>query len=140
MAIPHWTWPDSETDATTAAALEAATSAFDVLSDPTRATILGALYDADGPLSYSAVADAAGVEDNGRLNYHLRELGGLVDRSGTLPRCRRTRVLRTVFTAAALARIDASRRTEGQPWLRPNRRRSVPTRRQQTPVATRTSP
>jgi hypothetical protein len=83
MAIPHWTWPDSETDATTAAALEAATSAFDVLSDPTRATILGALYDADGPLSYSAVADAAGVEDNGRLNYHLRELGGLVDRSET---------------------------------------------------------
>lgn len=81
MAIPHWTWPDGETEGTTAAALEAATSAFDVLSDPTRATILGALYDADGPLSYSAVADAAGVEDNGRLNYHLRELGDLVDRS-----------------------------------------------------------
>jgi hypothetical protein len=81
MAIPHWTWPQREADATTAAALEAATGAFEALSDPTRAAILGALYDADGRLSYSAVADAADVEDNGRLNYHLRELDGLVDRT-----------------------------------------------------------
>lgn len=81
MAIPHWTWPDSGADATTAADLEAATNDFDALSDPTRAAILGALYDADGRLSYSDVADAADVTDNGRLNYHLRELEGLVDRS-----------------------------------------------------------
>lgn len=76
MAIPHWTWPDADLE--TAASLEAATDAFAVLSDPTRAAILDALRDADRPLAYSELADAAGVDDNGRLNYHLRQLEDFV--------------------------------------------------------------
>ncbi|MEE6211394.1 helix-turn-helix domain-containing protein [Salarchaeum sp. III] len=72
MAIPHWTWPDGDADGDTDFA--AASKAFDALSDPTRAAVLGALADADGPLAYSELRDAAGVEDNGRLNYHLRRL------------------------------------------------------------------
>ncbi|MFB6268586.1 MAG: winged helix-turn-helix domain-containing protein [Halobacterium sp.] len=80
MAIPHWTWPGDDR-AATADELAAATGAFDALSDPTRAAVLGALYDADRPLAYAEVAEAAGVEDNGRLNYHLRQLDGLIERS-----------------------------------------------------------
>lgn len=86
MAIPHWTWPDSDgatwpdSDEPTRTDLSAASGAFDALSDPTRAAILGALFDADAPLAYSDLQAASGVEDNGRLNYHLRELDDLVVR------------------------------------------------------------
>lgn len=77
MAIPHWTWPEASPSA--ASDLADATAAFDALSDPTRATILGALYDAKEPLAHSDLFDATGVEDNGRLNYHLRQLDELLD-------------------------------------------------------------
>jgi DNA-binding HxlR family transcriptional regulator len=81
MAIPHWTWPETQPSA--ASELADATAAFDVLSDRTRATILDALYDADEPLAHRELQDATGVEDNGRLNYHLRQLDGLLDKRET---------------------------------------------------------
>ncbi|WP_336034459.1 winged helix-turn-helix domain-containing protein [Halobacterium yunchengense] len=83
MAIPHWTWPDGDAgDASADTDLAAASGTFAVLADDTRAAVLGALYDADAPLSYTDLAAAVGVEDNGRLNYHLRELDDLLVRGG----------------------------------------------------------
>jgi citrate synthase len=79
MAIPHWTWPDGDADPT-ATDLAAASDAFDALADSTRAAILGVLFDADGPLAYTDLLAETGVEDNGRLNYHLRELEAFIVR------------------------------------------------------------
>ena len=80
MAIPHWTWPNHGTRSATADLVNA-TDVFEALSDPTRAAILGVLFDADAPLAYTDLAAAVDVEDNGRLNYHLRRLGSLLERS-----------------------------------------------------------
>lgn len=81
MAIPHYVWPDDGHELTTAETLEATTDAFEALSDPTRAVILATLFDADRRLRYTELAAAAGIEDKGRLNYHLRRLDDLLDRS-----------------------------------------------------------
>lgn len=79
MAIPHWTWPDGEPDTDGSETdLTAASDTFETLSDGTRAAILGTLFDADGPVAYTDLQAATGVADNGRLNYHLRELDDLV--------------------------------------------------------------
>ncbi|WP_353635234.1 helix-turn-helix domain-containing protein [Halobacterium sp. NMX12-1] len=114
MAIPRWTWPDD--DPATAAALRDATAAFDALSDPTRAAILGALFDASGPLSYSALASAADVPDNGRLNYHLRRLDDLVDHSSA------GYSLSARGRALVAGALDATEGTRGRENIRsPNR-------------------
>jgi len=51
-----------------------ADEAFELLGNETRLDILRALFDADGPLSFSALHDAAGTRDSGRFNYHLEKL------------------------------------------------------------------
>jgi DNA-binding transcriptional ArsR family regulator len=66
--------------------------ALDVLSDETRVRIIRALAEAEGALAFSELRRAAGVEDDGRFNYHLspvcdhfareREGGYELDRSG----------------------------------------------------------
>ncbi|WP_232701338.1 winged helix-turn-helix domain-containing protein [Halobacterium wangiae] len=103
MAIPHWTWPDDAPASGTD--LAAASDAFDTLSDRTRAAILGTLFDADGPVAYTDLLTATGVEDNGRLNYHLRRLDGLVDRGddGYVLTDRGRAMVRDVLAADALA-------------------------------------
>lgn len=47
---------------------------FGALADDTRIDILQALWDADGPLAFSALRAAAGVRDSGKFNYHLDTL------------------------------------------------------------------
>ena len=51
---------------------------FDLLSSPARLEILLALADRERPLRYTDLRDATSIEDNGKLNYHLRRLEGLV--------------------------------------------------------------
>ena len=107
MAIPHWTWPDHYPESA-AADLADATDAFDVLSDPTRAAILGTLFDADTPLSYTDLAAAVDVADNGRLNYHLRRLGTVIERStdGYVLTDRGRRLVGDVIEADTLVESD----------------------------------
>mgnify|MGYP006281269909 FL=1 len=83
MAIPTWLCTedgshDERRPAADPSELEAATDAFEVLADPTRLAILLALHERSGPVSYTALREAASVEDKGRFNYHLRRLDGLV--------------------------------------------------------------
>ena len=49
-------------------------AAFAALSDPNRISILRALWEADGPLSFSALRTAVGMRDSGQFNYHLGKL------------------------------------------------------------------
>jgi DNA-directed RNA polymerase subunit M/transcription elongation factor TFIIS len=53
---------------------EDAEEAFAAVADEVRLRILRALYDADGPVSFSDLHDRVGVEDSGRFNYHLGKL------------------------------------------------------------------
>ncbi|WP_251341417.1 winged helix-turn-helix domain-containing protein [Haloplanus halophilus] len=85
MAIPTWLYGDGSPDdrppaddALDPSALTDATDVFEVLSDPTRASILAVLHGRSAPMSYTALREAAGVEDKGRFNYHLRRLDRLV--------------------------------------------------------------
>ncbi|WP_049926200.1 DUF7347 domain-containing protein [Halopiger goleimassiliensis] len=101
MAIPTWSWAgragdgaDAGSTATARAtpadgcrrdAAEAAaadvdrlSSEFDLLSSPIRLEILLALAEADDSLRYTDLREAISIEDNGKLNYHLRRLDGLV--------------------------------------------------------------
>ena len=81
MAIPEYVWSTATANPSPGTQLEAATHHFDVLADPTRASILDALFEADSPLSYTELAAAVDIEDNGRLNYHLRQSDALIDQS-----------------------------------------------------------
>ncbi|MFB6183682.1 MAG: helix-turn-helix domain-containing protein [Haloarculaceae archaeon] len=107
MAIPTWRWNEdaaasggvagagSSTDGSSATAtgasadestdsaldrvdVDGVSNTFETLADPTRLAILAAVADHEGPLSYTDLREAAAVEDNGRLNFHLRRLDGLV--------------------------------------------------------------
>ncbi|MDG5778629.1 helix-turn-helix domain-containing protein [Haloarculaceae archaeon H-GB2-1] len=87
MAIPTWLWQGDEGGASrtgtterdlSAADIERVTAALDVLSDETRREILTVLYGRTEPISYSALQEAVDVRDNGRLNYHLRQLDDLL--------------------------------------------------------------
>ncbi|SEV89543.1 winged helix-turn-helix domain-containing protein [Halobacterium jilantaiense] len=53
-----------------------ADAAFSLVSDETRFAILRELQRADGPMAFSALREAVGVDDPGRFNYHLGELRG----------------------------------------------------------------
>lgn len=91
MAIPTWLWTGTnapargetsvaETDTSADETdLEAISDDFELLASPVRVEILLALAERDGAVRYSALRDAISIEDNGRLNYHLRRLEGAVD-------------------------------------------------------------
>lgn len=53
-------------------------SDLDALANPIRLEILTALARCDAPLRYSELRAAISIEDNGKLNYHLRTLEDLV--------------------------------------------------------------
>lgn len=56
---------------------------FTLLSDDNRVAILRALWDCDGPMTFSELHDAVGIEDSGQFNYHLdRLVGQFVDKTG----------------------------------------------------------
>ena len=88
MAIPHWLWPHESQDGTAATEpvdLDRASATFEALADATRLGILTALADHERSLSYTELRAASPVDDNGKLNYHLRRLDGdglLVRRDG----------------------------------------------------------
>lgn len=51
-------------------------AAFGLLGNDTRIAIMRALWEADGPLSFSALRERTGVADSGQFNYHLGKLTG----------------------------------------------------------------
>ncbi|WP_158237411.1 winged helix-turn-helix domain-containing protein [Halegenticoccus soli] len=77
MAIPTWVWPGSATasgrpfDQTK---IGDVSEAFGVLSNPIRLEILNAIYERESPISYTDLRAATSIDDNGKLNYHLRQL------------------------------------------------------------------
>jgi len=59
-----------------------ADTAFELLSNETRLSVLRALFDADGALSFSELNDAVGTRDSGQFNYHLDRLkGAFIDKT-----------------------------------------------------------
>lgn len=93
MAIPTWTWTErtretiSDTDGSgreleSTATLSQAVDEFDLLANPIRLEILLALSDRDGPVRYTALRAATSIDDNGKLNYHLRRLEAYVSSDG----------------------------------------------------------
>ena len=88
MAIPTWTWSDrarersrtarrsTETagERDPSADLSATADEFDLLASPLRLEILLTLADSETPLRYTDLRAATSIEDNGKLNYHLRRL------------------------------------------------------------------
>ena len=55
---------------------------FTLLSDDNRVAILRALWDGDGPITFSELHDAVGIGDSGQFNYHLDKLvGQFVDKT-----------------------------------------------------------
>ncbi len=54
----------------------APTEAFELLAHDTRMAAMRALWEADGPLRFSEVADRAGIQDTGNFNYHFGKLVG----------------------------------------------------------------
>jgi len=65
--------PESDSSAAVVEQLSADT-AFELLSNETRLSVLRALFDAPEPLSFSALNDAVGTSDSGQFNYHLDRL------------------------------------------------------------------
>lgn len=57
--------------------------AFGAVANETRLAILRALWDAEGPQSFSDLRSAVGLRDSGRFNYHLGELVGRFVREAT---------------------------------------------------------
>lgn len=53
-----------------------AEAAFGAVADELRIRILRALWEADDPLSFSALRERVDVDDSGRFNYHLGKLRG----------------------------------------------------------------
>ncbi|ADB59474.1 putative transcriptional regulator [Haloterrigena turkmenica DSM 5511] len=92
MAIPTWTWgertgaqtpagPDggeATGDRETAADLSRTADEFELLASPIRLEILSALADRETPLRYTDLRAATSIDDNGKLNYHLRRLEAVV--------------------------------------------------------------
>jgi len=54
----------------------AADEAFGLLGNEKRLDILGRLFEAEGPLSFSELREAVGIRDSGQFNYHLDKLLG----------------------------------------------------------------
>ena len=87
MAIPTWTWSErNESDGATAAGfgidpdetdVSRAAGEFELLASPVRLEILLALAER-GPLRYTDLRAATSIDDNGKLNYHLRRLEAFV--------------------------------------------------------------
>lgn len=50
--------------------------AFRLLGDETRLAILRAVWDSDGPVSFSAIGERVGRPDSGQFNYHINRLRG----------------------------------------------------------------
>lgn len=82
MAIPTWlTNPDLVgSPAANDADLDDASETFERLSDPVRLEILTTLYRHSEPIRYADLRASLSIRDNGRLNYHLRQLDDLVER------------------------------------------------------------
>lgn len=87
MAIPTWTWSNRGTSRPAATArhdvdpetdVSSAADEFELLASPVRLEILLALADGDEPLRYTDLRAATSVDDNGKLNYHLRKLEAYV--------------------------------------------------------------
>jgi len=82
MAIPTWLsdseafGPSSLSDTEIAAVSET----LEVLSNPIRLEILATLHRRENPVRYADLRAALSIRDNGRLNYHLRQLDGLIAR------------------------------------------------------------
>jgi DNA-binding transcriptional ArsR family regulator len=53
---------------------------YKTLSDPTRRDILDFLYSRDSA-SYTEIMSALGIANTGKLNYHLKMLGNLIDKN-----------------------------------------------------------
>lgn len=89
MAIPPWLDPGHPEAAAKSTATEGlpdaldvdgATGTFRLLSDATRVEVLVSLYERPTPVSYTDLRRSVSVDDNGRLNYHLRQLDGFVEK------------------------------------------------------------
>lgn len=48
-----------------------ATEAFSLLAHDTRMAAMEVLWEADGPVRFSEIADRAGIGDTGNFNYHF---------------------------------------------------------------------
>lgn len=53
-----------------------AAEAFGLLAHETRLAAMRVLWDENGPLTFTAIADRAGIPDTGNFNYHLGKLVG----------------------------------------------------------------
>lgn len=82
MAIPTWlSDPDaSESSSLRTAEIEGVSETLDVLSNPIRLEILATLHQRPGDVRYADLRAELSIRDKGRLNYHLRQLDGLVAR------------------------------------------------------------
>ena len=77
--LPDGGSSDTEETTESGAVVEqlSADTAFELLSNETRLSALRALFDAEEPLSFSALNDAVGTADSGQFNYHLDRLRGV---------------------------------------------------------------
>lgn len=80
MAIPPWLTNPELVGSPSASQPDfgQASETFGVLSNPVRLEILGTLHEQAAPMQYAELLTELSVRDNGRLNYHLRQLDGLV--------------------------------------------------------------
>lgn len=67
---------DGEKTQTSEVSSSAAEEAFSLIANETRMQILRELWEADNPLSFSALQDRVGMRDSGQFNYHLNKLTG----------------------------------------------------------------
>lgn len=83
MGIPDWTWPEGESlpESLAATEIEEASDVFAVLSNEIRLEILTTLYQQPTPMSYTELQSEAPIDDNGKLNYHLRELDPFIEQA-----------------------------------------------------------
>jgi DNA-binding transcriptional ArsR family regulator len=82
MAIPTWV-NDREAvgrSSLTTEEIQDVSETLEIVSNPLRLEILATLGRGETPMSYTDLRAAISVRDNGKLNYHLRQLEGLVER------------------------------------------------------------
>ncbi|WP_336024068.1 DUF7347 domain-containing protein [Halobellus salinisoli] len=82
MAIPTWL-SDSEafgSRSLSAAEVDDVSETLDVLASPPRLEILAVLHRRSDPIRYADLRAELSIDDKGRLNYHLRQLDGIVAR------------------------------------------------------------
>ncbi|MFT4882509.1 MAG: hypothetical protein ACI8U4_000003 [Natronomonas sp.] len=81
MGIPDWTWPEEKglPDSLAATEIEEASDVFAVLSNEIRLELLTTLYQQPAPIPYTELRSEAPIHDNGKLNYHLRELDPFIE-------------------------------------------------------------